>query len=92
VLKPIDRQLDTPIPGCKEFVNACQTTQLIETQTMAEVNLMDLPVTDLKKVYDSFEEEVKQLNTYMRTLSAALERFSASNSCLEQLKTQESGM
>ena len=59
---------------------------------MAEVNLMDLPVQDVKKISDSFEEEIKQLNAYMRTLSTALERFSVSNSCLEQLKGQESGI
>ncbi|KAL0486732.1 prefoldin subunit 5 [Acrasis kona] len=58
---------------------------------MSEVNLLDLPIQDLKKVHDSFEEELKQLNDYMRTLSSALERFSVSNSCLEQLKTQENG-
>jgi hypothetical protein len=59
---------------------------------MAEVNLMDLPVGDVKKISDSFEEEIKQLNAYMRTLSTALERFSVSNSCLEQLKGQEAGI
>jgi prefoldin alpha subunit len=58
---------------------------------MAEINLMDLPLQDVKKIYDQFKDEIDQLSSYMRTLSNALERFSASNSCLEQLKSQEAG-